>query len=414
MSDRLKRTLLIFAFVLFACGIGYLLYSVFFQRAPIPGEPVPSGEIVTPGGLPLSDETGERGTETPGGESPTTPLPIGGTPAGSGGSLPVSAVRTRLLNEGISRDVSPTVSGQGARFYDPASGKFYTVDANGLITPLSDKTFSNVDTVAWGNATDKAILTFPDGSNVLYDFTAQKQTTLPKHWDDFAFSGNDTKIIAKSEADAPESRYLVIANPDGSGAQAIEPLGENSDKAFPAWTPNNEVVAYATTGQAKGFDRQEIILIGKNHENYSALLVEGRGFEPLWSPSGQTVLYSVWTVANEYKPELWISGGAPGNVNQDRRKLSVLTWAHKCVWVNELEIICAVPEEMPSGAGLYPDQFQDTTDRIVRINIEENLIIDLGQPDGGPSVKNPVLSNNGSELIFSDAMTGKLYTFTIL
>lgn len=413
MSDRLKRTLLIFAFVLFACGIGYLLYSIFFQQRTIPSEPIP-GETAMPGGLPVSDETGERGTETPGGESPTTPPQIGGTPAGSGSALPTSAVRTRLLNEGISRDVSATVNGQGARFYDPASGKFYSVDLNGLITPLSDRTFSNVDTVAWGNATDKAILTFPDGSNVLYDFTTQRQTTLPKHWNDFAFSGNDTKIIAKSEADSPESRYLVIANPDGSGAQAIEPLGENSDKAFPAWTPNNEVVAYATTGQAKGFDRQEIILIGKNHENYSALLVEGRGFEPLWSPSGQTVLYSVWTIASEYKPELWISGGAPGNVNQDRRKLSVLTWAHKCVWANELEIICAVPEEMPSGAGLYPDQFQDTTDRIVLINIEENLITDLGKPDGGPSVKNPVLSSNGSELIFSDAMTGKLYTFTIL
>jgi hypothetical protein len=279
---------------------------------------------------------------------------------------------------------------------------------------LSDKTFSNVDSVTWGNATDKAILTFPDGSNVLYDFTAQKQTTLPKHWDGFAFSRNDTKIVAKNESDAPESRYLIIANPDGSGAQAIEPLGENSDKAFPSWTPNNEIVAYATTGQAKGFDRQEIILIGKNHENYSGLLVEGRGFEPLWSPSGQIVLYSVWTIANEYKPELWISGGAPGNINQNRRKLSVQTWAHKCVWANDIEIICAVPEEIKKGAGLQPDQFQDTTDRIVRINIDENLITDLGQPDGGPAVKNPVLSNDGSELIFSDAMTGKLYTFTLL
>lgn len=409
MSERLKRFLLITAFVIFACGLGYVLYSLFFRPKAAPIEPATTEGTETLGELPSSGAAGGRastteegaaglppGTEQPGGQ-PTEGLPL--------------AQRTRVLNEGISRDVSATVDGNGARFYDPSDAKFYKISSDGIMKPLSDQTFPNVDSVVWGNATDQAILNFPDGSNVLYDFTTQKQTTLPKHWDEFDFASRDNQIVAKSESDAPESRYLIIASPDGSNAQAIEPLGENQDKTFPAWTPNDDIIAYATTGQAKGFDRQEIILVGKNHENYNGLVVEGRGFEPLWSPSGQIVLYSVWTIANDYKPELWVSGGAPGNINQNRQKLSVQTWAFKCAWGSETDIVCGVPENLPRGAGLQPDQFQHTSDRIVRINLNDNTVTDLGKPDGGPTVKNPILSTDGSELIFTDAVTGKLYTF---
>lgn len=409
MSERLKKSLLIIAFIIFACGLGYVLYSVFFRPKAAPIEPT-TEQPGTIGELPSSGTAGERPTATTGegtGLPPSTSQP-GEQPTEG---LPASAQRTQLLNEGISRDVSAAIDGNGARFYDPADAKFYKIDSDGTLKALSDQTFPNVDSVVWGNTSDQAILNFPDGSNVLYNFVTQKQTTLPKHWDGFDFSNNDNQIVAKNESDSPESRYLIVASPDGSNAQAIEPLGENSNKTFPAWTPNGDIIAYATTGQAKGFDRQEIILVGKNHENYNGLVVEGRGFEPLWSPSGQIVLYSVWTVANDYKPELWVSGGAPGNINQNRQKLSVQTWAFKCAWHNETEIICGVPETMPRGAGFQPDQFQNTSDRIVRINLADNTVTDLGKPDGGPTVKDPILSTDGSELIFTDAVTGKLYKF---
>jgi Tol biopolymer transport system component len=408
MSDRLKRILFVVFFVLFTIGVAIAIYFIFFapKAAPVPGAPeAPAGVGVLPG----------AGEAVPG--VPTVPGAPGTLPSAGGvpgAALPGGAVlQTSLLRDGITQGVSPSSQKDGARFYNPDDGKFYRVTPDGVTKPMSDQTFPNLDTVTWGKSTDQAIMSFPDGSKIYYNFNTSKQTTLPQHWDGFNFAPNDASVVAKSEALDPGSRYLIVADPDGSNPRPIEPLGENSKKVFPDWTPNNQVIAYATVGDPQGFDRQEIILVGQNHENFKGLMVEGRGFEPSWSPSGQKLVYSVWNSASYYRPELWVSGGAPGNVNESRSKLDVVTWANKCAWADENTIYCAVPSSLPTGAALQPDLFNNIPDSFIRIDLTTGAKTQLGTPTGDLSVKNPVVTSDGQNIIFTDALTGKLYNFNI-
>jgi hypothetical protein len=415
MSDRLKRILFVSFFVILVAGIGIGLYLVFFRpKTTAPAEGTGTTEGTEIGGAESAfPSAGAGNAQNGGGETGGSALPnaetVSGGQAGAAETLP----RTMLLVEGVSQGIAPTADGTGARFYNPVDGKFYRAYPDGRIVAMSDTAFMNVESVTWGNESDQAVLAFPDGSKIHYDFQTGKQETLPKHWEDFDFSADDRSVIAKSEAISPESRYLVISDPDGKNPRAVQPLGESGDKVHSAWTGGNDVVAYSETGEALGYDRQQIILLGKNNENYPGLVVEGRGFTPLWSPSGQKILYSAWTVDNGYRPELWVSGGSPDTVNKNRVKLELQTWATKCVWANEDLIYCAVPLEMPRGAGLQPSLFANLEDRVIKIDLKTGQKTDLGQPEGNPSMRNLVVTKDGTELIYTDASTGKMYAFRV-
>lgn len=411
MSDRLKKIVIAFLFLIVVSLIALGIYLYFFKPAIQQGNP-PSPTSTSQGGSLPSAGQATSGTTSGGGQD------FIGLPSSvetqNGETQTTLVPTTSMLREGVAQQLSPSADGTSARYYDPVDGKFYKINADGLEKQLGNKSYPNVETVTWGNTSDQAILQFPDGSKIHVDFETGKQDTIPKHWEDFSFSTDDKSIVAKTISTSPESRYLIIADPDGTNTRAIEPLGENANKAFSTWTNNNQIIAYALTGEAMGLDRQQIIMVGKNHENYQGLLVEGRGFEPLWSPSGQLVLYSVWTVANGFKPELWISGGAPGNMNDGRRKLDLQTWASKCAWYKDVKLYCAVPDSLQEGAGLQPDQYKYVgKDSIIEINLENGSVTNLGQPSGEPSVKNPIVTKDGEHLIFTDASTGSLYDFRI-
>jgi Tol biopolymer transport system component len=414
MSEPVRRILLIVGFVVVVLALGFGLYWVFFRAAPVANVPVanipgaPGGTLPTPGagvgqpGGPPSTTTG--GLPTPGGIIPTPvpPLPTG---------LP-QAPRTEVVTQTPTQMVSMSSNGN-LRGYNPTDGKFYTYSADGVATPLSNQTFYNVQSVAWAGASNKAILSYPDGSNIYYDFATDKQVTLPRHWDGFAFSPQDDKIVTKSVGNNEDNRFLVVANPDGSSAKPIESLGNNQDLVQVNWSPNNQVIAFSQTGDALGMDRQEILMVGQNHENFKGLVVEGRGFDPSWSPSGKNLLYSVYSSADNYNPTLWISGAEGDSVNANRTNLQLATWADKCAWANETQLICGVPTTLPQGSGLQPDLAQNIPDEIYKVDLTTGTKVNLGLPAGNASVKQMTITPDGKTALFTDATTGRLVRFDL-
>ena len=410
MSNRLKRILFAVFFVLFSIGVALLIWFVFFRAAVTPPTGVGPGTVPT-GSLPGAGPAEPGGTGT----IPTGPggLPSAGGVPLPGGVLAGAAPQTVLLRDSVTQQVSPSADKQGARYYDPADGRFYRITTDGISAALSEQTFPNVEHVEWGNASDQAILEFPDGTKLHYDFRTQTQTTLPKHWEEFDFAPDDRQMVAKSIALDPDSRYLIVTDPTGNNPRAVENLGQNDKKTFPVWTPSSQIVAYAEVGEANGFDRQSIILVGQNRENFRALQVEGRGFLPLWSPAGTKVLYSAWTSASEYRPDLWVSGGDPDNVNKDRIKLNIQTWADKCVWASESTIYCAVPDTLPTGAGLQRSLFATIPDTFYKIDLQSGAQTLLGKPEGATGAQNLMVTADERNLLFTDTVTGRFYDFKI-
>lgn len=404
-----KRIFFIILFIVATIGFGTALYLVFFA----PDKPQEDGNITdgtdtsTNQPFPQAPIAGDRTPITPG--SPTTPTAgdrdtntTGGT---SGGIVDPAITRAPVLGISVG-------SGGDLRFYNKQDGKFYERQTDGTLTAMSDNTFYNAESVTWAKTSDKAVIEYPDGSNIVYDFATKKQTSLPKHWEEFSFSPLEDTIVAKSITIAPENRYLVTADTSGKNINYIAALGENAHKVTVDWSPNKQVVAFSKTGEALGGDRQEVLLIGTNNENLPSLTVEGRGFTSQWSPTGEKILYSVYSRQNEYKPELWIVNGNGDNIGTERQALRINTWPSKCVFESDRFVYCGVPTSLPTGAGYAPQIADSIDDIIYRIDTVTGARTEIQTPDAY-TVQSITLSEDGETLYITDTQTSGLFSIDL-
>ncbi len=394
-----KRILLALGLIIIAIGAAIGIYFVFFRR---PIAPPVAPRVEAPGvpeaGLPTA------GPGVPGVAPPPVPgvLPVAPKIAQGG------PTETTPLTERAVKSAALSGDGRTVAYYDEADGKFYRVGADGKVSALSGKKFFNVDTITWAPGARRAILEYPDGANVMYDFERDEQVTLPKHWEDYDFSPTGDQIISKSIGVNPDNRWLVVANADGSEARAIEALGENADKVTVAWSPNDQVVAFSETGRAQGFDASEVYLVGKNHENFKSLIVEGRDFRPLWSADGKQVLYSVYNSENGYRPTLWIAGGEGDDIGANRHSIGLDTWADKCTFTNATTVYCAVPTSLQEGIGLQPTLAVGVPDQIYRIDVAAGTKTLVGSPAENASISRLIVGDDGRYLYYTDAQSGIL------
>ncbi|HTK04799.1 MAG TPA: hypothetical protein VL500_04390 [Candidatus Eisenbacteria bacterium] len=393
-----KRILLIIAFIAITLGIGYALFRLFFA-GPGPAVTPTENENVSVGGLPPS-APGQP--VTPGGPGGPTGLPQVVSPVADGGLTvvtPVAPVPTT--------GASISSSGQ-LNFYNKNDGKFYRVNPDGTTTSLSNKTFFNVSNAKFDPQGNKAIIEYPDGANVMFNFATGDQVTLPRHWEGFDFNPTGTQIAAKSVGVDPDARFLVVSNPDGSGAKAVQELGENQDKVQVNWSPNNEVIATATTGRSFGVDRQEVYLLGQYGENFKSMIVEGLDFRPKWAPGGEQMVYSVAGSLSDWKPQLWVVDAQGDNIGRNRKSIAVNTWADKCTFQDKDNLYCAVPDDLPRGAGLQPAIADQTPDTLYRINLVTGLQTKVAVPEGSHTIGSVMLTPDKKTLYFTDKGTGVL------
>lgn len=410
-----KRIIAIIGLVLVAITIGIIIYSVYFKT---PATDTTEIQADGEGGVVNQlDLGGDRDTtlgdepisiinpaEQPEVYSSASEIPPGTTGPVLVATTPVVQVPTA----GVS--ISPDTG--MVQYYNKLDGKFYKADADGNNISMSTEVFPSVQKVTWAPNKTMAAIDFPDGNKIVYDFNKQKQYSIPSHWSDLNFSPDSKQIVGKSNSPDPSLRYLFTANTDGTDARAIEPLGENGDKVLASWSPNNQVIAFSRTAPAVGggADRQGVLLIGKNGENFRQLTVEGLGFQPIWSPSGDRVLYSAHNGASNLMPTLWIDGGTTDTVGAAKNFLDVNTWASKCNFMNDAEVLCAVPdpERLIPGIGFAPQLATETNDTIYKINIRSGLKTLVGKPEGDRTIQTVTPSPDGQYAFLTDQISGEV------
>lgn len=415
MSDRAKRILLAIILVFVVIGLGFAIYAVFL-RPSVPTPPTTGGTGVTPTstlpttgqgtGLPIS---GLPGTLPPGAvvTPPTIPQPPAGTattvsPVANGGVTGIKRL-TDTPGYGITLDSD----GNGLIFYDRASGKFYRINPDGSSSPISDEKFTEASNAVWAPNRQKAVIEFPDGANIVYDFAAQKKVTLPKHWADFDFAPNSDQLVFKSLTEDPENRWLAVSKADGSQATKIEHLGDKDATVFPDWSPNNQMVASFIKPVNSG--QQELYFIGLNDENFKSTIVEGRGFVGKWTPQGNRLLYSVYKPSNEYRPELWIVDAQGQNIGNNRRALNIETWADKCEFANTTTLYCAVPRTLRAGAGLFRNDLDAEPTDIYKIDLNTGFKSLVAIPAEDHNIQQIQISADQQYLYFTSRNDGRVY-----
>ena len=412
-----KRLLFIIIFIILVIGFGAMIYFVFLKDlvSPTPVNGNVNANINIPvNGLPVINGAVNVNqiTNVPvnGLVNITQPTNVNGiqiSNTAQGGPTLAQPVVTGEINM-----AQPVVSGDGVRYYDKEQGKFFQVDKDGTQS-LSDQLFPDAEEITWSPKSNKAIVTFPDQSKVMYDFDKQEQVTLSKQWDDIDFSPSGEQIGFKNMSDKESERWLAVSNPDGSEVKLIEPIGDKGNDVAVNWSPNSQVVALFREGVSG--TAQEVLLIGQYGENFKSITTDGRGFEGLWSPTGDQLLYSVYNAESRYNPTLYLVDSAGDRVGANEIKLGLQTWVSKCTFAsNESFAYCAVPLYLPTGAGLYPSVVDNTNDTIYRINVNTGTKSIIALPtfstgDRDYTISSLFLSNNEQILYFTDGSTGELY-----
>lgn len=422
MSLNWKRIALLIGFILAVFLIGYGLYF-FFLKPSVPTQPgtntnttpgvnggLPTANINgniqvignTNGSLPGINAGGDSGIVIPEDITDTSTV----SPIANGGLTMVKPITDNTAsNSTISSD------GTSAIYYDQTSGTFNRITPNGTIVPYSDKIFYNVDQVTWSPSKDKAILEYPDGSNILYNFSTNEQVTLPKHWKEFSFDPSGDKIALKSMALDPENRWIAVANSDGSQATRIEHLGDKDATVAINWSPNNQIVAMYR--EDKDFNRQDLYFVGLNQENFKSTILPGRGFDGKWSTNGDLLLYSVYSSDSGYKPTLWMVKAEGDSIGENRRSLRLETWVEKCTFYSNTSVYCAVPRSLEEGSGIFSDDLNTSPTDLYKIDLATGLRTKIATPAIDINMENLFVTENEKFLYFNSKEDGKLYSIQL-
>lgn len=407
--SRYKKVLLIFLFLAIAFIFGYLIFRVFLKPLIVPSKPSTISTTTPVTGLPHAGK-GDGGNIINPEKKPELPVKpnnntiikkkIDNTAQGG-------ITKTTEITSLPSANATLDKYGKSLQYYNKTDGKFYKVSSDGKIETLSSKVFYDVKKVTWSPTKDKAILEYPDGANIVYDFNKEKQVSLPTHWEDFDFSTTGKNIVSKSIGLDPRNRWLIVSDENGNQTKKIEMIGINADSVHSSWSPNNQIIATHIKGL--DFNRQKVYFIGKNNENFKSITVEGRNFQSIWSHRGDKLLYSVYSTDNDMKPSLWTVNASGNKIGSERKNLNIETWATKCTYSSSDDIYCAVPNHLEKGAGIMPEMANNTIDRIYKIDNTTGIKKMIAIPDEDYNISSVIVSNDEKNLFFTDSKSGKIH-----
>lgn len=399
-----KKILIIIGFIVIVFGLSFALYWVFFRSAP---EKLDQNQNFSGGNIPTNIANGNisiinQNTNTNQGFPWEEYLEQGVSTVANGGLTAVNKISDNT--------VSSLISGlNGLQYYDATNQQFYRINPDGSITALSDQKFYQVQSVTWSERGEKAILEYPDGTNILYNFDTKKQVTLPREMEDFSFNTSGSQIAAKWVGDNADNNWIIAANDDGSGMFLVEPIGDQANDVIMGYSPDNQVAALYR--KYTDSQNQEVYPIGLHGEEYNSFSVAGAGFTSTWSPDGSSLLYSVYNEDTNYAPNLWVTKGNTSDLGDLKVSLNVSTWPDKCTFADGGTLYCAVPQGLPRGAGFYPELADKYPDNFYRIDLNSGNKTLLASPvgeSGSYAAYNLFTSSDGSFLYFVDKNTGKL------
>ena len=415
MSDRTKKILLLAGFIVAALIFAFIIYYLFFRPfiAPTPAINIPPVNLPPTGLPPIAPAINLPPTfpgvlpKLPAG-IPTIPAILPAVPGPAISSQAQGGLTSYQVME-TDPSLNPTLATNGTDliYYDTVSGLFYSINPAGEKKVFSSVPLKNVQKVTWAPNTQKAVLEYPDGSKIIYNFAQNTSVTLPSHWKDFAFSPDSQKLAFKDMGLDPDNQFIakVDAN-NASSYEHIAALNGEDDSVHISWAPNNQYVALYEDDIAA--NTADVYPIGFNSEDYRSLKVAGRDIHFTWSPTGNVVLYSAYSADSNYNPTLWVANSSPELIGTGRNKLQIDTWADKCTFASDYIVYCAVPTSLDPGTGFRPDLADSTADYIYVINIKTNQKSFLAKPLFPTTIGNIIVSKDGKELYWLEKNTGQI------
>jgi len=215
--------------------------------------------------------------------------------------------------------------------------------------------------------------------------------------------------IAYEYLGANNNNNISVADADGSNWKMI------FQTRVPDWQISwvgEKIISLATP--PSGLTQGVVYALNPQTNDFSKVLSDYYGLKPLWSPSGEKILFSA-TEPQGKNLALWISDSR----GENKKELVLATLAEKCVWSqSNNRVFCAVPQQIDQNY-IWPDDYYKglvaTRDNFYEINFTTGQQIKLFESSNQEFYDATSLLLNESEniLFFVNEYDSELYGLKI-
>lgn len=286
--------------------------------------------------------------------------------------------------------VSAHKSGDTILFYDLLGQLWQIKKDSGVAEKTEQQPAPNASEIVWSKNLKNIVKTGLEQSDIQHlfsDFTTKTLSSLKANIKSLAFSP-DVKKIAYVVSDNKATNSLFTSDPDGKNQKTLIGNLKLRDVVL-EWPKTNQISAVS---RPSGTTLGNLWVLNTGTGGISKLIDGLFGLEVLWSPDGESFIYS-YTDQNGQNPKLALYN----KKGVTKTFGNIQTIVDKCSWLDDsLNIYCAVPGNWPAEAVLPDDYYKKaftTQDEIWKINVEteskdiiasklgniNNLIIDEAQ-----------------------------------
>lgn len=312
--------------------------------------------------------------------------------------------------------LSPTInsSGNKVRYYSKNNGNIYEVNFDGTgLSRISASNLAGLLNIIWSPDKEKVIGLFQKGDQIqkyLHNYQAGQSILMNSNINQIAWSPDGKKIALQTFNSETQTNTISISNADGSD---LKDVFSTRLKDFILEWPTIDKISLRT--KTSGLSDGLVLMVNPDNGSFSKVLGNIFGLNIMWSPLGNSLLYSSTTTDGK-NPSLFLAD----QTGQTKKSIGFATLIEKCVFSQDNRtLFCAIPQTLSENA-VWPDDYYKgmttTADNFLKIDLEASQSSSIFSPNANDKTYDATglfLSPKEDYLFFINKKDGLVYSIKL-